>query len=175
MSETPFYPPLIISKDKISDLQTYRGRTLHAHVDGSVDGNHFHYSWAVAFIEKKLPVKTFWGTIIDPHKVTSQATLAELTASLCAIEASRMVGASKVVIYHDFKGVNPREETTAKSKKPEIIAYREAVSHLSKSIKISFSKISSKNNIAHGFANHARQTASTKLDSHLKRYMSRQK
>lgn len=42
LSETPSYPPLIISKDKISGLQTYRGRTLHAHVDGSVDGNYLH-------------------------------------------------------------------------------------------------------------------------------------
>ncbi len=122
-----------------------------AFVDGSAEEGVPWYSWAVCYDVGKngLHYAVF---VIDIDNAACQPCSAEFAAALVAVRLAREAGYRKIALCHDYKGIDVRADMTSRSKKPEIVAYREEMLCEMPMIKVVFQKVKRKNNRAHELA-----------------------
>ena len=136
------------------------GGTVHAYTDGSICENLKSYAWAAHFVTSEGAVQ-FSGAIFDASKNSSGVFSAESTAALMAARIAREAGFSKVIIHHDLASVNVNEKGMRKSKKADVVSYRQEMAEEMKLIQVRFVKCSSKPsaNPAHQLARQAAKHA----------------
>ncbi len=136
------------------------GGAVHAYTDGSKCESTKSYAWAVHFVTDGGAVQ-FSDAIVDTGKDSSGSFSAELTAALMAARIAREAGFSKVVIHHDLVGVNVSDKGVMKSKKADMVSYRQEMADEMRLIEVSFVKCSSKPsaNPAHKLASQAAKHA----------------
>lgn len=140
VGESPYKQYIPYTKEQFEKLSLSEPNRMFAFVDGSCLGEERYGAGAITFYKGNVSEYSIEGT--DDTVKSMRNVAGELLAAMTVVDAAIYEGASEVVIYYDYAGIEEWASGSWSTKVEGTRDYAQFMKNMSPLVKVSFCKVS---------------------------------